>query len=238
MICKLLNRRVNPMNREEALRDADLQRSQAWVLTHQGELARAQQVLEHLTTQLQTALAEDEGEEALEPATSRAVIARTLADAYGMLGGVEWRRGRLTEAGLAYARGREIEQSEEFGISDSYNLVNSIVVSILRYPAGIDALRNQLELAAAVVKAQVEGERRDQWWAWADYALLTLLIGDEEAAINAYDRFANCGPRLSDYQSVKRVLQSLVDALMPVKVSTATKLIESIDALTARTDVM
>lgn len=226
------------MNREEVLRDADRQRSQARVLTQQGELARAQQVLENLTTQLQAALVEDKGEEALEPATSRAVIARALADAYGMLGGVEWRRGQLTEAGLAYERGREIEQSEEFGISDSYNLVNFIVVSILRNPMEIGALRNQLESAAKVVKAQVEGERRDQWWAWADYALLNLLIGDDEAAANAYDHFTRRGPRRSDYQSVKRVLQSLADSLKPVNVSTARKLIESIDALTARAEVM
>jgi tetratricopeptide (TPR) repeat protein len=223
------------MNREEALRDAERQRNQARVLTRLGDLPRAQKLLQNLTASLEMSLAEDE-DEVRDEATSRAEVARALADAYGMLGGVEWRRGHLTEALTAYNCGRGIEQNKEFGISDSYNLVNAIVVSILRCPGDIDSLRDQIESAARVVGEQVQGERRDQWWAWADYALLTLLLGQEKVTKDAYSRFAECGPRWSDYQSVIRALQSLADALESVNAPTAKRLTDSIGVLGLRED--
>jgi Caspase domain len=204
---------IHPMNWEEVLAEAGRSRSRARTYTRRGDLARARAVLERLVDLLEASLSVYDDPDVV---TSQPEIARALSDTYGMLGGVERRAGELNAAQHAYERGRGVEQNPAYRIVDSYNLVNAFVLRILAVPGDFPSLRNQLELALKTVAAQVQGMRRDQWWAWADYALLALLTGDAPRASYGYVQFAACGPGPSGYGSVLGVLRSLRDVLAPV----------------------
>jgi hypothetical protein len=199
------------MDTEQALLLAGRQRTQARVYTRRGDLDRAADGLEKAVRSLLPSLAATEGDSG--PVTSRVEVAGALADTYGMLGGVEWRRGNLSAALRAYERGREIEQNEAYNLSDSYNLVNAIVLTILLEPMKLADTEPELNSAIRTVRRQVEGERRDQWWAWADFSLLNVLAGHVDDALDGYNRFFSCGPTSSDYGSVRRVLVQLLDKL-------------------------
>ncbi|GIH02458.1 hypothetical protein Rhe02_05250 [Rhizocola hellebori] len=183
-------------------------RRQARVFTAQGDIALARKVLTDLIRRLSPQLAVGS-----LPASLAAEVAMALADAYGMLGGIEMRAGNLSEARQAYRSGQEIEQDPGYHIEDSYNLVNAIVAGLLIAPAGLTQMSTEIVAAAEVVRKQIASSRRDQWWAWADYGMLSVLIGDDEEAHNAYRQFRSCGPAISDYESVVRVLISLAEGL-------------------------
>jgi tetratricopeptide (TPR) repeat protein len=219
------------MNREQVLREADRRRRQARVSTRRGDLAGARQTLNGLIDLLQSSIDDADDNDV---STSRSAVAKALADAYGMLGGVERRDGELDAALEAYRKGMNLEQDPAYSIIDSYNLVNFLVVSILALPEKFEALREQVQHAADVVADQVRGERRDQWWAWADYALLSLLTDDEDTAAYAYERFARCGPGPSDYRSVGDVLRTVSAALHQVDERIATLVSDAQDDLEAR----
>jgi hypothetical protein len=198
------------MNREQLLAHAERVRDRARTLTDAGRHDDARELLGDLATQLADALgAGDDDRRNNEVATA-------LADTYGMLGGVETRAGDLRAATAVYARGREIEQSERYGIVDSYNLTNAIVLGILQDPPSLTTRGDELSAARATVRTQVGGPRGRQWWAWADYGLLCLLSGEDAEATRAYNQFVVGEPTPSDYDSVTRVLQRLAAAIDPV----------------------
>jgi hypothetical protein len=140
-------------------------------------------------------------------------VAHPLSDYLGRLGGYLRRADRLTDAADAYTRGAEIER--RYRLPDSYNLTNSIVLQILIDPTQLPRLRDRIDEAAAVVQAQVERSRRDEWWACADLGLLSLLAGRSIDAQRAYESFRNTGARRTDYDSVLDVLRGLRARLQP-----------------------
>jgi hypothetical protein len=83
------------------------------------------------------------------------------------------------------------------------------VLQLLEDPARLEELISDIYDAIALLRVQVEGPRRDQWWALADLGLLCLLGGRPREAREAYERFQQAGPRPVDYQSVLEVLGSL-----------------------------
>lgn len=198
------------MNREDVLVTADEMRQRARVQVRNGRIGPARTLLREVVRLLDASLG------AIGDDSRRTELAKALADTHGMLGGVEWRAGDLSEAAAAYERGRAIEQDERFGIVDSYNLTNALVLRILLDPTGLDGMLGELQAAQAVVGKQVAGPRGKQWWAWADYGLLCLLTGKPEEATRAYKQFRISGPGPSDSESVGRVLQDLADAIEPV----------------------
>jgi hypothetical protein len=211
------------MNREQVLLHAKSERVGAKSATNRGRLDRAREILTSVIDLLKSSLAEDASAEA-RVTTSRNEVARVLADTYGMLGGVERRRGALREALSAYASGCKLEQDPEFGIVDSYNLVNELVLKILIDPSSFGGLADELLRAAETVREQVRGPRRDQWWAWADAALLELLVGNGQAADQAYHNFAKNGPGRSGFTSVVDVLAELAVKLQADEPATAERL--------------
>jgi tetratricopeptide (TPR) repeat protein len=143
-------------------------------------------------------------------ADERKETAHRLSDYWGRLGGIYRRAGQLSDAIDAYRHGMEIER--EFRLDDSYNLTNWIVLQLLEDPARLPTLARQIDNACAVVQDQLEGPRRDQWWAWADFGLLCLLGRRPREARAAYEHFQQAGPRRGDYGPVLEVLQSLQEA--------------------------
>ncbi|GAA2480028.1 hypothetical protein [Winogradskya humida] len=198
------------MNREDVLDLADQLRQRARVQARNGRPGPARKLLREVVSLLGTAMG------AIDDESQQAELAKALADAHGMLGGVEWRAGDLTEAAAAYERGRAIEQDPQFGIVDSYNLTNALVLRILLEPGDVESFNEELRAARATVGLQVAGPRGEQWWAWADYGLLCLLTDATDEAARAYEQFRISGPGPADRESVGRVLHELADAVEQV----------------------
>lgn len=125
-----------------------------------------------------------------------------LADCWGIKGGILRRAGKLPEALAAYKTGLDFESG------DSYNLTNSLVLELLINPAQLQELKARIEKARDEVETQKEA-RKGQWWFWADLALLDLLSGEEEGALDAYKQVSDSGARASDYDSILAVLEEL-----------------------------
>jgi len=153
----------------------------------------------------------------------RKEAAHRLSDYWGRLGGIYRRaaqesegidRAALTSAGVdAYRRGMEIER--EFRLDDTYNLTNWVVLQLLEDPVRLPELAGVINDAIAIVQVQVDGPRREQWWAWADLGLLCLLARRPWEARAAYEHFQQVGPRPVDYRSVLAVLDSLHEQFKP-----------------------
>ena len=110
----------------------------------------------------------------------------------------------------AYQSGLKYEGDSRYGIDDSYNRVNTIVMRLLDDPGAIKREAKTLDEAITLVTAQTAGPRRNQWWAWADLGLCQLLRGDVPAAKRAYDRL-KAGAKPTDYESTIEVLQQLLE---------------------------
>ncbi|HEX3555069.1 MAG TPA: hypothetical protein VIA62_17740 [Thermoanaerobaculia bacterium] len=161
----------------------------------------------------------------------RQKLGSELADCHGMAGGVYRRRGDLTRSFAMYKAGRDYEQDPAYGVVDSYNLTNSIVVQILANGSNIFALQQEILEAAETVDKQVEEKRREQWWAWCDVGALALLAGNSERAWEAYRRFKEKGALAKHFDSTIEVLEGLRDALKPVEPSISHSISDAIELL-------
>jgi len=162
-------------------------------------------------------------------ADERREAAHRLSDYLGRLGGM-YRRADLIPDGIdAYRDGKDIEQ--KYRLDDSYNLTNWIVLQLVDDPTRLKALTGEINQAIALIQVQVEGPRRDQWWAWADLGQLCLLDRRPREARDAYERFQQAGPRRVDYQSVLAVLDSLQEQFMASEPDLAADLDDTIKYL-------
>lgn len=159
---------------------------------------------------------------------------RGLCDHYGRLGGIYRRADRIGDAIVAYRKGMELER--DYRLDDSYNRTNWIALQVLDNPERLPALSEEIEEALNLIAAQVEGPRRDQWWAWADYGLVSLLGSRIPEARRAYDRFRRTGARRVDYQSVLGVLRPLRDRLASSQPSLAAEFTRTIQTLEISAD--
>ena len=128
----------------------------------------------------------------------------------------------------AYDKGHRYE-SPEYGIVDSYNLVNRLLVRVLVAPEALtmDAdrvldpdidpvnLPRDIERAAATVREQLTGPRRGNYWAMADLALLELLLGRRTASA-VYADFLGASPPDFALTSAIAALKQLADLKIPV----------------------
>lgn len=124
--------------------------------------------------------------------------AAELSDCYGLRGGIErrWadelggeeRIAHLKLAARAYDAGYEFESDPRYGIFNSYNLVNRLIVRLLLVPKALVAeeplalegiaplhLAAEFDRAADIIREQVAGPRRSDYWAWADLAMIEVL---------------------------------------------------------------
>lgn len=122
-------------------------------------------------------------------------VAEQFADFLGIRGGLYRSRGSAVPDGSgrtdldiaikAYDDGSVYESSPRFGILNSYNTVNQLVLRILRKPSIIEAdepvpslkepMLDLLDRAATLIEAQIEKGRPDVAWALADLAMIELL---------------------------------------------------------------
>ena len=146
-----------------------------------------------------------------------------LADCYGMKGGI-YRRKALLGHDRKYLvdSARMYKQGLKYEINDSYNLSNSVVIPILIDPTNLEEKRPKIQEGIKKIEEQVQGKRRDQWWAWADLGLFNVLMGNDEAAFKAYGHFTELGARAQDYESTLTVLSQLLDSLQTSESDTPT----------------
>lgn len=151
-----------------------------------------------------------------------------LADHHGRLGGIYRRADLLNRAVEHYREGADLER--EWNLDVTYNRTNDLVVSVLLRPDDVPSLAPQIDEVAGIVRRQVKGPRRNEWWAWADLALLNLLAGRWNDALWAYHRLAGTGPRRQDYESALSVLLDVKVALAGVRWERSAALVGSVSA--------
>jgi len=191
---------------------------------------KAQQALAPSIIGLEGALETDQRKADLEAfeIERRNRIAAKLSNCYGIRGGLLRRSGDLKDSLSSYRRGREIEQDARYGISDSYNLVNELVLQILtERHESIGSMKTRILDAISIVSRQVAGDRHDQWWAWADLGMLNILALRLNEAEIAYRRYWATGARDTDFASSRSTLEQIRDVL-PV---TAKDIHDAIDTM-------
>lgn len=183
----------------------------------------------------------------------RAQLAAELCDCFGLVGGVQrrWadatdgdeRLGHLKASIRAYDDGFVFESDPHYGIVNSYNLVNRLVVRLLLAPSALAAggaavidpeiaplnLAMELDKASATIRQQLAGPRRGDYWALADLALLEVLLGRSTAAA-AYAQFIAMSPPDFAYASAVATLRPLAD----LPVSSTSALQEAVTLLEGR----
>lgn len=171
-------------------------------------------------------------------AETRVAFARELSDCYGLMGGVHRRcadeagggeRVTQLEASIrAYDQGHRYESDPQYGIVDSYNLVNRLLVRLLLAPDALTSnaaivldpnvaplhLAHELEQAAATIRQQLTGPRRGNYWALADLALLEVLLGRRPAS-TVYADFVAASPPDFALTSALAALKPLAELKIP-----------------------
>jgi hypothetical protein len=168
----------------------------------------------------------------------RGQLAAELSDCFGLVGGIQrrWaeessrdeRAPHLKASIRAYDEGFKIESDPQYGIVNSYNLVNRLVVRILLMPDALVVadgllldpeiaplnLTHELEQASTTIRQQLAGPRRGDYWAMADLALLEVLLGHSRAAV-AYSDFIGTSPPDFAYTSALANLRPLAKLPLP-----------------------
>lgn len=164
------------------------------------------------------------------------MIAKELADCWGILGGVYRAEGldSLSKGIEAYDKGYIYESSGRFHILSSYNRVNRLVVRILKDPGLLSVpppvvedinepikktMPKLLSEADIEIEQQLRAGRPDREWALADLAMVRILGGLPEvkvqSALTDFDKSAE--NNLYPYDSMLKVIRELVDRNLPMQ---------------------
>ncbi|MBN3753691.1 hypothetical protein G3N95_12135 [Paraburkholderia sp. Tr-20389] len=157
-------------------------------------------------------------------------LAYHLADCLGMLGGNYRRLDRFDEAQACFERGRIYEDSPRLEVASSYNLVNAITLPLERRSSRLDEQTEELRRAVGAISRQIQGERRNDRWAWADLAECQLLLGLGDEAWRSYRRARDLGDE-DTVNSIVSVLQRLEAVLHNGEQEAAKNINEAIQAL-------
>lgn len=136
-------------------------------------------------------------------------IAVQIANYYGMMGGQFRRDGDIEKAIAAYDEGLKYEANPSYQISNSYCLTNSISLRIIQKDRIDNEISRKIQDALSIINEQVQGIRKDDWWARADLGLLYLLNNDQKNSEQSYEKFGQKGATPLDYKSVISVLRVL-----------------------------
>lgn len=140
---------------------------------------------------LQEAISTLQARKAGVSSSSPGALNAELADAYGLVGGVErrWglslsgdeRQGHLAASVAAYNRGFAYEEHLPPNEANSYNLVNRLVARVLLNPGMLEGIRGDLETAEDILTKQIESARQKDPWAYCDLGTIRLLLGKPDA---------------------------------------------------------
>ena len=162
------------------------------------------------------------------------LMAKELADCWGILGGIYRAQGRdsWSDAIKAYDDGYIYEASTRFNILSTYNRVNRLVVRILKNPDLLSVpppvvedikpptKKTMPELLSETdneIERQLREGRTDRVWALADLAMVRLL-GDSPNVNVALDDFdKSAGNDVFPYDSMLKVIRELVDRNLPMQ---------------------
>jgi tetratricopeptide (TPR) repeat protein len=150
-----------------------------------------------------------------------------LAELYGMLGGTRREQKDLVAAISAYDTGFR----HESGSSSTYNALNRLVTRVLLEPASLsspDALRRfgaldvvdvvaSLAALEPTLRRDVDGPRRDDYWAAGDLALIATLNGSAAEARRALDHFDSLTPPAFAYEKYRETFAELAGLDTPRK---------------------
>jgi Trypsin-like peptidase domain len=154
--------------------------------------------------------------------------AAELADAYGMIGGVERRwalasRGadrieHLARSVIAYDQGFEHEHRLSKRDATTYNRINRLIGRVLMQPAILKQESGDVDLQAELAEAerrvteQVDGARIRDPWAYCDLLTIQLLSGKRESA-STLNVLVGLRPANFVYQSLLDTLRPLADVV-------------------------
>jgi hypothetical protein len=127
---------------EIASQNADLPKAAECQSAAEAALTEAEKSLTRAMLELEWELREREADPGAKPtdmaaSEDRKQLAIRLADCYGPLGGIARRRSDYRHAVELYAKGSDLERSNVYGITSTYNRVQWIVSRILLDPASI-----------------------------------------------------------------------------------------------------
>jgi len=147
----------------------------------------------------------------------------TWRDSAEFEGDDEKRRAHWDRSIACYDDGYTIESGThddypDFEFADSYNLLQRLVVRVLREPRCLGDGSKDLgkglnvpeELAGAerLISHQLEGPRKDDAWAMADLAMLRILSGQSRES--AWQKFAESNRSSQAYEANHRAFTALV----------------------------
>lgn len=160
-------------------------------------------------------------------------FAGELADVYGIMGGVTRRQGLSAETDDDRADALKLSveyydegfkyEKPEYGVVNSYNLVNRLVGRILSDPSCLDdtlpedavpadeSMEDMLRDAQKQIAAQVDESRNRDPWALADMALIEILLLPSATAGSAYGPLHRTSPPSYVYESALSTLRPLAD---------------------------
>jgi hypothetical protein len=151
-----------------------------------------------------------------------------LADAFGMLGGIEKRWALLLdgqerqlhlEASLtAYNSGFKYEEHLPPSETNTYNRVNRLVGQVLLDPSvlmkdrgAVPELSHALAEAEKILTGQIKSVRQEDPWAYCDLGTVQLLRGEDDALLT-YRLLDRLRPEEFVYDSALDTLQPLSKA--------------------------
>lgn len=148
-----------------------------------------------------------------------------LADSYGLMGGIEKRRGltlvgqkrqrHLEDSVTAYDSGFKYEHKLQRNEETTYNRVNRLVGRVLLDPSLLQKegvadseFSDELREAENILTGQIESVRQKDPWAYCDLGTIRLLRGEQDA-LRAFRNLDRLHPPIFVYESTLSTLEPL-----------------------------
>jgi hypothetical protein len=159
-------------------------------------------------------------------------LASELADAYGLMGGIERRWGlllsgqererHLKASVAAYDEGFTYEKNLPPNEENTYNRVNRLVGRVLLNPSVLEAggavpdIFDELGKAEDILTKQIESVRQKDPWAYCDLGTIRLLRGEPDALLT-FKELDRLRPPSFVYDSTLATLQPLGEVAADVR---------------------
>jgi tetratricopeptide (TPR) repeat protein len=186
-------------------------RNRATIARRKGDLGEE---LQHLNSALETIETNNWRkwfEMGFESSATLVSIVESVSDVYARVGGVYRRLGQLEDAIRILRIGADIEASDDRFRRYTYNSVNRIVLELLAGALSSATQRHdELRALDKRLHSLVSNERKSDTWAWADLAVINILLGEFEASITQIEQSLSLSP--NTWLSLRDTLSALAAA--------------------------